>query len=55
MADAKGDHAKGNNNNFIMRFEEQQQVIVIDYAQNMDIPHFGQEQAGATYYFSPCS
>ena len=21
----------------------------------MDIPHFGQEQAGATYYFSPCS
>ena len=38
-----------------MRFEKQRQVIVIDCAQNMDIPHFGQEQAGATYYFSPRS
>ena len=24
-----------------------------DYCQNMDIPHFGQEQPGETYYYSP--
>ena len=55
VADAKGDHAKDNDNNFVMSFEERRQVIVIDYAQNMDILHFGQEQARATYYFSPHS
>ena len=27
---------------------------IMDYAQNLDIPHFGEEQPGATYYFSPC-
>ena len=46
VADAKGDHAKDNENNFVMSFEERRQVIVIDYAQNMDIPHFGQEHRG---------
>jgi hypothetical protein len=28
-------------------------AIVVDYAQNLDLPHFGQEQPGETYYFSP--
>ena len=26
---------------------------VADYAQNMDVPHFGSEQPGDTYFFSP--
>ena len=26
---------------------------VADYAQNIDVPHFGLEQLGNTYYFSP--
>ena len=47
VADAKGDHAKDNDNNFVMSFEERRQVIVIDYVQNMYILHFGQEQARA--------
>ena len=24
-----------------------------DYSQNLDLPHFGSEQPGDTYYFSP--
>jgi hypothetical protein len=28
-------------------------AIVADYAQNLDLPHFGEEQPGETYYFSP--
>lgn len=28
-------------------------TIVIDYAQNLDLPHFGAEQPGETYYFTP--
>ena len=28
-------------------------VITFDYAQNLGIPHFGDEQPGDTYYFSP--
>ena len=28
---------------------------VADYAQNLDVPHFGSEQPGDTYYFSPLS
>jgi hypothetical protein len=30
-------------------------VLVADYCQNMGIPHFGGEQPGKTYYFSPLS
>jgi hypothetical protein len=30
-------------------------VLVADYCQNMGIPHFGGEQPGETYYFSPLS
>ena len=26
---------------------------VADYAQNFDIPHFGCEKPGVTYYYSP--
>ena len=28
-------------------------VITIDYGQNLDLPHFGGEQPGEIYYFSP--
>ena len=28
-------------------------VLVADYMQNLDLPHFGGEQPGDTYYFSP--
>ncbi|KAL7558198.1 hypothetical protein ACA910_009421 [Epithemia clementina (nom. ined.)] len=28
-------------------------MIIIDYAQNMDVPHFGGEQPCETYYYSP--
>lgn len=27
--------------------------VVVDYGQNMELPFFGQEQAGPTYYYSP--
>jgi hypothetical protein len=30
-------------------------TIVVDYAQNMDVPHFGSQQPGETYYYSPKS
>jgi hypothetical protein len=30
-------------------------LLVADYCQNMGIPHFGGEQPGETYYFSPLS
>ena len=33
--------------------KDRQYVLVIDFAQNMGLPHFGAEQPGATYYFSP--
>ena len=26
---------------------------IADFAQNLDLPHFGSEQPGDTYYFSP--
>ena len=28
-------------------------MFVCDYAQNLDMPHFGGEQPGNTYYYSP--
>ena len=28
-------------------------MFVCDYAQNLDMPHFGGEQPGDTYYYSP--
>ena len=28
-------------------------TLVIDYCQNIDLPHVGQEQPGDTYYYSP--
>ena len=28
-------------------------TLVIDYCQNLDLPHLGGEQPGDTYYFSP--
>ena len=28
-------------------------ILVADYAQNLDLPHFGGEQPGDTYYYSP--
>lgn len=28
-------------------------AFVMDYAQNLDLPHFGGEQPGVTYYYSP--
>ena len=30
-------------------------IFVADYAQNLDLPHFGQNQPGETYYYSPLS
>jgi hypothetical protein len=32
---------------------EKRYCLVCDYAQNLGIPHFGKEQPGDTYYFSP--
>ena len=34
---------------------DQSYCLVVDYAQNMDLPHFGLEQPGETYYYSPLS
>ena len=28
-------------------------TIVLDYCQNLDLPHLGKKQPGDTYYFSP--
>ena len=28
-------------------------TLVIDYCQNLDLPHVGEDQPGETYYFSP--
>ena len=28
-------------------------TFVVDYGQNMELPKFGQEQPGVTYYYSP--
>ena len=35
--------------------QENDQVVtlVVDYCQNLDLPHVGQDQPGETYYFSP--
>ena len=30
-------------------------VITFDFAQNLQLPYFGEEQPGDTYYFSPLS
>ena len=34
-------------------FQERHDVIVCDYSQNLDLPHFGNEQPGESYYWSP--
>jgi len=34
-------------------FPEKTTVLVGDYAQNLDLPHFGKEQPGKLYFFSP--
>jgi hypothetical protein len=34
---------------------ERRHCFVMDYSQNLDIPHFGDEQPGETYYYSPLS
>ena len=33
--------------------ENRHDMLVSDYAQNLDLPHFGEEQPGDSYYFSP--
>ena len=30
-------------------------VFTFDYAQNLSLPHYGEEQPGDTYYFTPLS
>eukprot|EP00978_Attheya_sp_CCMP212_P039672 scaffold208562_cov36-Attheya_sp.AAC.2 len=45
--EAKEDASKPHN--------EQRHCFVMDYSQNLDIPHFGDEQPGETYYYSPLS
>ena len=35
--------------------ESMSYTVVIDYAQNLDVPHFGGQQPGETYYYSPKS
>jgi hypothetical protein len=34
---------------------EQRHCFVMDYSQNLGLPHFGDEQPGETYYYSPLS
>ena len=34
---------------------ERRYCFVMDYSQNLGLPHFGDEQPGETYYFSPLS
>jgi hypothetical protein len=43
--EAKADVGKGNSDRCV--------TFVADYCQNMDMPHFGSEQPGETYYMSP--
>ena len=33
--------------------EERSRCIIMDYAQNLGLPHFGEEQPGSIYYYSP--
>ena len=43
-------------NNFLTQFPflySSSYCMGVDYAQNMDIPHFGEEQPADIYYFSP--
>ena len=45
-----------NSNNDIPVSQEQKvQTIVMDYCQNLSLPHLGADQLGDTYYFSPLS
>lgn len=38
-----------------VRHSKRQYTIVMDYAQNLDLPHFGNEQPSETYYYTPQS
>ena len=46
-AEAKNDLVKN------VEWPERSDCCVGDYCQNLDMPHFGGEQPGDTYYFSP--
>ena len=35
------------------RFRNKVATIVMDYCQNLDLPHVGEEQVGETYFYSP--
>ena len=48
----KRDEAKEDFTNKVM-WPDRRDMLVGDYFQNLDLPHFGGEQPGETYYFSP--
>ena len=39
----------------VLSQEQRVQTIIIDYCQNLNLPHLGADQPGDTYYFSPLS
>ena len=47
MDEVKADLVNG------VSWPDRRDMFVCDYAQNMDLPHFGGEQPGDVYYFSP--
>ena len=59
MARAQRTHANKcirlarNDNTENLHFNRSRFVITFDYAQNLGLPHFGDEQPGDTCYYSP--
>ena len=47
MDEVKADLVNG------VSWPDRRDMFVCDYAQNLDLPHFGGEQTGDDYYFSP--
>lgn len=42
-----------NDENIDMEHENRNYCLIVDYAQNLELPHLGEEQPGEIYYYSP--
>ena len=57
LANLKIEQAKFTNDEVmaVMSQDQKVQTIIIDYCQNLNLPHLGEDQPGDAYYFSPMS
>jgi hypothetical protein len=55
MEEKKEEAKEDENKNPAVQWSEMQDTLVADYCQNMELPYFGSDQPGDTYYFSPLS